>query len=204
MQRCTHCNKYAVFAKYSAYFAYILQICSVCSICKICTLAYSAYFAYLLHIFYTNTRQTRRNLPGSRCIFSFFYIYIASMQFFQGRCIYMGGRCICAIFGIFSWNHGVGCLSAILMQIEEEQQRDLLFCLQLIQSSVSAKHSTVFQSKRDWCYAGRKQSKSQIVDYMLCKRSQQFAVSSHPLYSFSCSGFRICNFCSPANCILGT
>jgi hypothetical protein len=70
------------------------------------------FVAYLL---YEHPADPPKPYPGqapSGCIFSFFYIYIPNMQFFWGRCIYMGGRCICAIFGIFSWNHGVGCLSA--------------------------------------------------------------------------------------------
>jgi hypothetical protein len=109
MQRCTHCNKSEVFAK----MLHILHIYAEYAVYAV----YAQYApSHILHICCISSIRTpgrpSETLPGSGCIFSFFYIYIPNMQFFWGRCIYMGGRCICAIFGIFSWNHGVGCLSA--------------------------------------------------------------------------------------------
>jgi hypothetical protein len=109
IQFCKHARYAKIMCssfKYDAYFAYICRIWCICNICTICTLAYLAYSLHIVHIFYTSTPETRRNLSGSRRIFCIFYILKADMHLFRARCIYMEGRCISAIFGISSWNHG--------------------------------------------------------------------------------------------------
>jgi hypothetical protein len=106
MQRCTHCNKSEVFAK----MLHILHIYAQYAVYAV----YAQYApSHILHICCISSIRTPgrppKTYPGQGAYFPFFaYIYSSKCNVFLGRCIYMGGRCICSIFGIFLWNHGSG------------------------------------------------------------------------------------------------
>ena len=135
-----------------------------------------------------STRPTHSFQPGPSANFQILFHILVKYVFFSCRCIYFMVRCIyirgrriCSI-PVHRSMKGAACARSWCRSEQRSGEVCSSVCSQFRILSLQSIAQCV-PIKRDWCNAAHNQSESRIVGDMLCKKSQQFAVYSHPLYS---------------------